>query len=166
MTLFTFTPPIQGDQLADEIRIATGVDLIDHYGVVGNNQVLVPDEMVDGLEVQIQGIIDAHTPDPFYFPEQREFAISEGSQTDVENIPGWASWNEDTALDWFSTNVENLISEIPDIDGLTPAQFTANAQAIMAQYQDIITAQATVIKSLARLVIALRNKTWPSLQEP
>jgi len=44
------------------------------------------------------------------------------------------------------------------------SRFQNNAQVIIAQFQDVIMAQATVIRNLARMTIALRNKTWPELE--
>ena len=79
-------------------------------------------------------------------------------------IPGWATWTEQEALDWYTTNVTDLIDAIPDIDGLSPTAYTNNAQAIAAQMQNIFVAQALVIQNMARMLLALRNKSWPNLE--
>jgi len=44
-----------------------------------------------------------------------------------------------------------------------PAAVYNNAKAIAAQMQDIIAAQALVIGNMARMLLALRDKSWPNL---
>ena len=65
-------------------------------------------------------------------------AILAGAKTQVQNIPGWASWDEQTADDWITANVEPELSSAP-----------ATLQALRA---------------MARLLIALRNEIYPDLQ--
>ena len=170
----TFTLPeidnIHGRQLADEIFQATGLTItVDDVLYYGNGIVFIRDELVQGYEAQIQAVVDVHYANLNYFPDDVERlridAVQTGAETDAQSIPGWATWNKISANDWFSTNVESLLSEIPDVDGLTPTQFQSNAQSIIAQMQDIITNQATVIKALGLMIIALRNDTWPNLEE-
>ena len=64
---------------------------------------------------------------------------------------------------WYTANVTDLIEAIPDVGGLSGAAFTTNAQAIVDQMQDIISKQATVIKNLTRMVLAIRDKVFPNL---
>lgn len=170
----TFTLPevdnISGKQLADEIFQATGITItLNDVLYQGNGIVFIRDELVQGYEVQIQAIVDAHSIDLNYFPEDVEIIRLEevqlSGEIDAQSIQGWATWNKVSANDWFSANVESLLSAIPNVDGLTPTQFQSNAQAIIAQMQDIITNQATVINALGQMIIALRNNTWPNLEE-
>ena len=155
---------VRGDQLVDEILRGTGVDLTDRYVFYQPDTIQVPDALVAGRETEIQAIVDVHIPDPLYFPADRERFVAEQAGGKAQEIPGWATWTEDEALAWYSEHVDTLIGAIPDIDKLTAVQFRDNAQAISAQFQDIIAAQALVIRNLARMVIALRNKTWPGLE--
>jgi len=78
-------------------------------------------------------------------------------------IPGWATWTEQEAVAWYAENVTNLIDAIPDIDSLSNTAYTSNAKAIASQMQDIIAAQALVIGNMARMLLALRDKSWPNL---
>lgn len=62
-----------------------------------------------------------------------------GADAQARNIPGWASWTEEEVLTWLANNVA------PEIEGIAPKTYT------------------TII-AMARLLIALRNKTWPELE--
>ncbi|MBN1122790.1 MAG: hypothetical protein JXJ17_17065 [Anaerolineae bacterium] len=56
------------------------------------------------------------------------------AKADAASIPGWASWTEAEAVAWVDGHVTNL-------EGAKQA-----------------------LSALSRLVVALRNKTWPGLQ--
>lgn len=58
----------------------------------------------------------------------------EQSDSDAANIPGWATWTAQEAQDWIDANVTNLASA------------------------------RTALKAMARMLLALRNKTWPNLE--
>ena len=79
-------------------------------------------------------------------------------------ILGWATWTEQEALDWYTANVTDLISAIPDIGSMTNTAYTNNAKVIAAQMQSIITAQSLVIQNMARMLLAVRNKLWSNLE--
>ena len=96
--------------------------------------------------------------------EWHEAVIKGESNDKIGAILNWSTWTEQEALDWYTTNVTDLIDAIPDIDGLSSTAYANNAQAIAAQLQDIISAQALVIQNMARMLLALRNKTWPNLE--
>jgi len=59
---------------------------------------------------------------------------SDSAETDIENIPGWASWTEAQAVAWIEANVTDL----------------ASAKAALT--------------AMARLLVALRNKQFPELE--
>ena len=63
-----------------------------------------------------------------------EEARQEQADTDAANIPGWASWTEEQVLDWIDDNVTDLASA------------------------------KTALTAMARMLVALRNKTWPGLE--
>ncbi len=112
---------------------------------------------------QAAAIIAAH--DPAQLSESEKMAaVVLDSGIAASAIPGWATWTEAEAAAWYDTNVTALIDAIPDVSNLTPTAFQNNAQLIVAQMQDIITAQAAVIRNLARMLIAMHNKTWPELE--
>lgn len=61
--------------------------------------------------------------------------VQTGAKSQVQNVPNWATWDEATALSWYDTNVTSAADALP------------------------------VLRAMIRLVIALRNETWPELQE-
>ena len=124
-------------------------------GRIDYSRELTPEEMT-----LVAQIVAAHDPEGI-LPVER---VSRSADLASATIPGWATWTEVEAAEWYDANVTDLVTAIPDIDGLTPTAFQNNAQAIVAQMQDIIAAQAVVTRNLARMVIALRNKTWPNLE--
>ena len=159
----TATNKIRGDQLVDEILQSTGIDLTDKYVFYPPNKVQVPDALVAGREAEIQAIVDVHEPDPLYFPADLARQIEQGAEGKAAAIQSWSTWTEQEALDWFTENVTDLVGAIPDVGGLSGTAFTTNAQAIVDQMQDIISKQATVIKNLTRMVLAIRDKVFPNL---
>ena len=92
------------------------------------------------------------------------FERQEQAETDVSNIPNWATWTAGEAHAWFQTNVLDLLDAVPDVDSLTGQAYRTNAQEIDAQWQDIITAQSTVIHAMGQMLIAIRNKLGPELE--
>ena len=68
-----FTLPssnVKGHQLADEILQATGTDVVDRYSRIGETlDFVINGEDIEENAVVIQSVIDAHVPDPLYFPE-------------------------------------------------------------------------------------------------
>ena len=61
------------------------------------------------------------------------------AKTDVQAIPNWAGWTEAQVLDWMTTNLSSELNSTPNTE--------------------------TAIRSMARLLVALRNQVWPDLQE-
>ena len=72
-------------------------------------------------------------------PEDPVFDVGEAADTQARDIPGWASWTEAEVLAWLDTNVE------PEIGTIAPETYKA-------------------LKAMARMIVALRNKTWPQLE--
>jgi hypothetical protein len=154
---------VRGDQLIDEIRKATGIDLTNFYTFHPPSTLELLDALVEGREVEIQAIVDAHVPDPLYFYADVVLNREDQAEISAAAIPGWATWTHDEAAQWYQENVLALLAVIPDVDSLSKTAFNNNAQAIVAQMQDVIVAQTNVIARLAEMIIALRNKTWPNL---
>ena len=66
---FNVVTPIKGDQLADEIRLATGIDVIDRYSFYPlDNEIEIKGEDIKENAIAIQTICDNHVPDSLYFP--------------------------------------------------------------------------------------------------
>ena len=90
-----------------------------------------------------EAIVAAHVPvDPW-------FDVQEGAETQASNIPGWASWSEGTADTWYQSNVRDPF----------------DAATTFATMKAVVGTMITVQWAIIRMVIALRNKTWPNLQE-
>jgi predicted RNase H-like HicB family nuclease len=135
ITTFTITPnQIRGDQLADEILQATGIDILGRYSFYPPSEVHISGGDVAEARDEIQAVIDAHVPDPLYFPEDVERERRQQADVDIAAIPGWATWTAQEAQDWIDANVTSLASA------------------------------RTALKAMARMLVALRNKTWPSLE--
>lgn len=70
MTDFIITPPICGHQLADEVFQATGINVTDRYSYYPDEQIVrIMGADVEAQSAAIQAVIDAHVPNPLYFPE-------------------------------------------------------------------------------------------------
>lgn len=65
--------------------------------------------------------------------------VGEGADSQARDIPDWASWTEAEVLAWLDANVE------PEIGTIAPETYRA-------------------IRAIARMIVALRNKTWPQLE--
>ena len=72
------------------------------------------------------------------------------AETNAKNIPSWAVWSEADALAWWNNNLSDA-----KVDALSVPQAA----------KDLLKAQNAAIRGLARMVIALRDKTWPELPE-
>ena len=58
-----------------------------------------------------------------------------GAKAQAGGVPNWATWDEATALAWFDANVTTAADALP------------------------------VMRAMIRLLVALRNETWPDLQD-
>jgi hypothetical protein len=141
--LFTLPGDVRGDQLADEVGAATGLDvarLTDDVSFrppdaeLSQPVVELPRDPYEAHAAAIEAVIAAHVPDPLYFPADVERARQEEADDHAADIPGWATWTEAEATAWIDANVIDLASA------------------------------KTALTAMARLLVALRNKTWPGLE--
>jgi hypothetical protein len=107
---------VRGDQLVDEIKQATGLDLAGRYrflppdAVVIDRDDAVLDAEADVLAAkdQIAAIVAAHVPDPLYFPEDRERAVV--AEIDAKATEARALWDGYEALrDKTPAEIEALV---------------------------------------------------------
>lgn len=70
------------------------------------------------------------------------------AKLNAKNIPNWATWDEATALAWFDPKLNDA--------GVDAIASLAAAKPIL---KDLI----TVNRALIRMVIALRDNSWPDL---
>ena len=113
--------------LAAGVPLSGAVALLPKYGLY----IPLEDEAQKSeyLEV-ITAMIDAHDGIDD-ITEKKEDAKQR-----VRNIPGWATWDEQQASDWFTANIDTL--NIPN---------------------DI----KTLLRAYGRILLALRDETWPEL---
>lgn len=94
--------------------------------------------------------------------------VKSDAQAGFASIPGWASWDEATALAWVDNNITTPLAAIPDeaaIDAMSGAEFQAAAKDIIADQRAIIADFAIAFRNVAKAIVYLRNETWPNLQE-
>lgn len=98
-----------------------------------------PEQITHGGE-----LVAAHVPiDPMQ-------QIRNGAEIAASNIPNWAHWTETEADAWYQTNVRDPFG----------------AAATLVTMKVVIGTIIQVQWATIRLVIALRNQTWPQLQNP
>ena len=167
MTVTTFTvtlddkgkPKIRGDQLMHEIAQTTTLDVSERYAFYPpNNKVQIHGDDVAAAQAAIQAVIDAHEPDPLYFPEDVERARALAAETTVASIPGWATWTLEEVQDWYDTNIGTPINN-------APATVTSqNAVAVLQGVVNILKQFNTLEGAEIMMLIAARNKLWPNLE--
>jgi len=121
-------------KLSDELRAAS-VSLRHDVALLPKDGLYIPltdESQANELLPTIESVIDAHDG-------VNDVAILEAdAEQRIKDIPGWATWTETEALDWFNTHIEPLA--IPD---------------------DV----KTLLRAYGQVLLALRDKTWPRLGE-
>lgn len=67
----------------------------------------------------------------------------------AQNIPGWATWDEDQVLAWIDSNISAPLA----------------AATTLAEAKVVLGKMDTAMQAMARLLVALRDKTWPGLND-
>ena len=106
----------------------------------------------------IQAVIDVHEPDPLWAQADRERARRELAAIEVAAIPSWAGWTIEQALAWYDANIGDPLDTAPDV---TPGNIVAVFNGLLP----VLRAMASSDRARTRLVIAIRNELWPSLEE-
>ena len=134
---FTLPNPneIHGHQLADEILQATGIDVINRYSFIPPDRVKITGEDIEESAAAIQAVIDAHVPDPLYFPEDRERAEIKTAETNAvteyATLPDWAkTLSAESATDYINDEIWNGMS-IEQIEDYIDANITGTTVASM-----------------------------------
>ena len=157
-TSFTLVGEIRGHQLANEILQATGLIVVDRYEFYAPDQVHIYGTDVAAAQAAIQTVIDAHVPDPLYFPADVERERAAAAETTVANIPGWATWTEEQALAWYETNIGEPIDDAPEV------VTSQNAVAVLQGMVNLMRQLNNVERAQIKIDLALRNKVWPNLE--
>jgi len=147
--------PLPAYEWEKEIDPATNQHIVNHIDTDWNNT-----KLLNGVLYYNGNPVTINPPGAAWLAAIRE----EEAESKASAIPGWATWTEQEALDWYTVNVMDLIDAIPDIGSMTNTAYTNNAKAIAAQMQSIITAQSLVIQNMARMLLAVRNKLWSNLE--
>lgn len=72
------------------------------------------------------------------------------SKTNAANIPNWATWTQAEWTAFFDTNLSDAQAEL--VTNITTAKV-------------MIKRQNEVINAMAKMLMALRDETWPDLPE-
>lgn len=137
--LYYYDVLVNVEVLDAELRAALG-DVFDGiiYATADNElRVLLTEETFDWADA-VDAVVEAHDPDNLT-PDQLAAAKVEATAAEADAqsvaIPGWASWTEQRAINYITANVTDLASA------------------------------KVVLVAMARMLVALRNKTWPHLQD-
>lgn len=136
----TINKPIVTWKLGRELALAG----IPHNGMSLFDDVLEIYLVNENQAAAAQVVITAHAGvDPI---QQRNTA----AESNIRNVPGWATWTEAQALDWWNTN-------------LSDAQ--ADAIVNLADAKAMLKKQNAALKSMARMLIAMRDRLFPGMPE-
>jgi hypothetical protein len=78
-------------------------------------------------------------------------------------IPSWATWDQSEAQTWWSTNIDDVITS--GIANLPATLTLATTRTVILQILNVLSKMSTMLWALARMIIALRDNTWPDLPE-
>ena len=81
------------------------------------------------------------------------------SKLNAQNIPNWATYTEAEALAWMQTNIGTPLATVIPPNPMTVQQI----RAVLVVLQNTMNSQYQAEQSMARMIIALRDKTWPNL---
>ena len=76
-------------------------------------------------------------------------------------IPAWAGWTQAQALDWLNTNIGTPLAQPIPPNPITTAQI----RAVLVGIVDTMQKQYQFEQAVAKMLIALRDHTFPDLPE-
>lgn len=120
-----------------------GVDYLEHA---------TPDHMATG-----EAVVAAHAGIDVVDETQQS------AYPEMAAVPGWATWTKTQARTWFDNNIHD-----PLVDGraaLPPTLTLTTTRIAIVGILDILDQMAVMLWNIARVIIALRNHTWPALQD-
>jgi len=158
----TVNYPKSGDVLSEvldrELRYA-GIPIIGIAWSVGNVRVDYSDLATPLQMAQGEAIVAEHVP---IDPVQQ---VADGSIDAAIVIPGWAHWDTATANAWGQTNIEQPLTQArADLSAMALLNLTT-FKVVIGRLLDILNAMWTLQRALGQMIIALRNNTWPQLEE-
>lgn len=90
-------------------------------------------------------------------PTEWAALAKDGSEEQAESIPNWAAWTESQAESWWQTNIQDVLDNAPTVT-------TANVVAVVQNVLTLLGYMSTMLWAITRLAIAIRNNTFPRLQ--
>jgi hypothetical protein len=140
------TQPIDGNWLLLKLTVAG----ITNSGVTPNVNNLTLHGINPAQEQAARNVVAAYDQNEFAQFEARLFARWSSAMTNAKNVPSWSAWSEADALDWWNANLSDTQTDA--IANLT------DAKAILKK-------QNAALKAMARMLIAMRDRLWPTLPE-
>jgi hypothetical protein len=95
--------------------------------------------------------------------ETDAYALFTGARSRILAIPGWATWTETQTLAWGETNIGTPLANART--SLPTTLTLATARAAFVVLLGILDQMWIMQKSMARMLLALRDETWPGLSE-
>lgn len=133
-------------------------------GINHNGMSIFPGQDEDVLEIlltnenqasQAQTVVDAHNG------IDTIAAVGNSAFAAAAAVPDWATRDETWILNWLETNIGTPLAAPIPVNPMTVQQI----RAVLVSIVTILGFIFTALKANARMVIALRNKTWPNLQQ-
>jgi hypothetical protein len=158
---------VNTDKLHDEIRAAglpistISLHRFGSFTPTGTSYYMVENEywiewatpLTGPQTTTFNAILAAH--DPVDYPAIREAT----AESQAANVPQWAGYTEAEALQWLADNIGT------PLDASLPATVNATTnRAIIVSLIGIMKKQYAAQVATTRMVVALRNRTFPKLE--
>ena len=131
-----------------EIDPDTNQEIVSYIDTDWNNTL-----MIAGMVTHLGVELTINPPGQAWIQRARQ----QQSRADAANIPGWASWTKEQALDWHDTNIADLLDNAPTVT-------SQNAVQVLQGLLDIVRTLENENRALVRMVLAMRNELWPELE--
>ena len=167
---FTLLNPneIYGDQLVDEIKLATGIDVSNRYSFIPPTTVVIVGADIDVVAVEIQAVIDSHAPDLLYFPEDRQKAedaiLESTARTGWKDLGNWSTWQPQQAQDYVNAEILNGMDNDQinawidaNVTGSNTAQLRAQVVAALKVIAGNIITLRNIVGIIAKVILYIRD---------
>lgn len=122
---------------------AAGIPVKRVASLPGGLDIAINDDLVSQYEELINTVIEAHDG------IDDIAVVEDGAKQRLRNIPAWATWTEEEALNWHDTNLSDTV-----IDGI----------GNLAEAKIILKKISTENRAIVRMLLALRDKIFPNLE--
>lgn len=152
MPTIRYNGQFNADRLLDEIRadpvLGQYINYLSHHAVINDEYVEV--DVPDGVDTSpLDALIAAHNPTG---PSKGDLLdqVEAGAIDIARNVPGWASWDVDQALQWLDDNLSDS---------------TIDAMVSLADAKVVFKKMMIANRAIVQLLLAIRDKTWPGLRQ-